>query len=187
MLILASSSPRRKELLTNAAIRFTVQAADVPEIHTPNETPEAFARRLAKEKAAAVWKNAPHGFVLAADTIVIDKGEILGKPKDATDATRMLRQLSGGTHEVLTGVCLMLPTGKQDVRHETTRVEMFTISEEEIAAYIASHEPMDKAGAYGIQGIASRWVRRLEGDFFNVMGLPVALVYRMLREHKALS
>lgn len=187
MLILASTSPRRSELLKNAGIEFTVKTSEVPEVHKSGESPEAFARRLAKEKAAAVWQNAPHGFVLAADTIVVDGDEILGKPKDPADATRMLRQLSGGTHEVLTGVCLMLPSGKQDVRHEVTRVEMVAISDAEIAAYIATGEPLDKAGAYGIQGIASRWVHRLEGDYFNVMGLPVALVYRMLREHSALK
>jgi septum formation protein len=186
MLILASTSPRRRELLKNAGIDFTVKTADVPEVAKPGEAPEALARRLAKEKALAIWQNSPHAFILAADTIVVDKAEVLGKPKDAADATRMLRQLSGKTHEVITGVCLTLPSGKHDIRHEVTRVEMVPISDAEIAAYIATGEPMDKAGAYGIQGIASRWVRRLEGDYFNVMGLPVALVYRMLREHKAL-
>ncbi len=186
MLILASTSPRRRELLKNAGIDFTVNAADIAEVAKPGEAPEALARRLAREKAAAVWQNAPHGFVLAADTIVITGDEVLGKPKDPADAARMLRKLSGEIHEVLTGVCLMLPSGKQDVRHEVTRVHMLTISPEDIDFYVAHGEPMDKAGAYAIQGIASRWVDRIEGDYCNVMGLPVALVYAMLREHKAI-
>lgn len=186
MLILASTSPRRRELLKNAGIDFIVSAAEIPEVAKPGEAPEVLARRLAREKAAAVWQNAPHGFVLAADTIVITGDEILGKPKDAADAARMLRKLSGDVHEVLTGVCLMLPSGQQDVRHEVTRVHMLTISPEDIESYVAHGEPMDKAGAYAIQGRASRWIGRIEGDYFNVMGLPIALVYSMLREHKAL-
>jgi len=186
MLILASTSPRRKELLKNAGIEFTVKAAEIPEVAKTGEAPEAFARRLAREKASAVWQNAPHGFVLAADTIVVTEDEVLGKPKDAADAARMLRKLSGQVHDVLTAVCLMLPSGKQDVRHEVTRVHMRELTDGEIAFYVAHGEPMDKAGAYAIQGIASRWVDRIEGDYFNVMGLPVALVYRMLREHQAL-
>ncbi len=186
MLILASTSPRRSELLKNAGIEFTVKAADIAEIAKPGEAPEVFARRLAREKASAVWQNAAHGFVLAADTIVITGDEVLGKPKDAADAVRMLRKLSGEVHEVLTGVCLMLPSGKQDVRHEVTRVHMLTISSADIDFYVAHGEPMDKAGAYAIQGMASRWIDRIEGDYFNVMGLPVALVYSMLREHQAL-
>jgi septum formation protein len=191
MLILASTSPRRRELLTHAGIEFTVQAANIPEDPRPGEAPEALARRLATEKAEAVWKDSPHAYVLGADTIVITsaeggKAEVLGKPKDPADAVRMLRKLSGQVHEVLTGVCLMLPSGRRDVRHETTRVHMQKITPAEVDFYVAHGEPMDKAGAYAIQGIASRWIDRIEGDYFNVMGLPVALVYRMLREHQAL-
>lgn len=186
MLILASTSPRRKELLRNAGIEFTVHSAEIPEVPKPGELPEAFARRLAREKAEAVWKDAGHAFVLAADTIVVTDDEVLGKPKDAADAARMLRKLSGATHQVLTAVCLMTPGGKKDVQHEVTRVHVRPISEADIAYYVAHGEPMDKAGAYAIQGIASRWIDRIEGDYFNVMGLPVALVYRMLREHGAL-
>lgn len=186
MLILASTSPRRRELLKNAGIDFTVKTADVLEVARSGESPEAFARRLAKEKALAVWQNAPHAFILAADTIVVTGDEVLGKPKDPADAARMLRKLSAQTHDVLTAVCLMLPSGKQDVRHEVTRVHMREINAEEIAFYVGHGEPMDKAGAYAIQGIASRWIDRIEGDYFNVMGLPVALVYRLLREHRAL-
>ncbi|HUS18211.1 MAG TPA: Maf family protein [Terriglobales bacterium] len=187
MLILASSSPRRKELLKNAGIEFTVKTADIPEFPQPHEAPEAFARRLAREKAAAIWKNSPQAFVLAADTIVVTPDEVLGKPADPSDAARMLRQLSGQTHEVLTAVCLKTPAGHEDVRHQVTRVHMGAIDEPEIAFYVAHGEPMDKAGAYAIQGIASRWIDRIEGDFFNVVGLPLALVYRMLRDHGAIQ
>jgi septum formation protein len=186
MLILASTSPRRSQLLRNAGLEFTVRTADVPEVLAPGESPEAFARRLAHEKAAAVWNGSPQEFILAADTIVVTDDEVLGKPKDPADAARMLRKLSAHTHEVLTAVCLMPPDGAPDVRHETTRVHMRELSGQEIDFYVAHGEPMDKAGAYAIQGIASRWIDRIEGDYFNVMGLPVALVYRMLREHPAL-
>jgi septum formation protein len=186
MLILASTSPRRKELLKNAGIEFTVNAVEISEVAKAGEIPEAMAKRLAREKAAAVWKNAPHGFVLGADTIVITGDEVLGKPKNPADAARMLRKLSGVSHEVMTGVCLMLPSGKQDVRHEVTRVHMLPITDADIEFYVAHGEPMDKAGAYAIQGIASRWIHRIEGDYFNVMGLPMALVYQMLREHQAI-
>jgi septum formation protein len=187
MLVLASTSPRRRELLKNAGIEFTVLTADAPEVARPGEAPAALAERLAREKAAAVKEDAPDAFVLAADTIVVTGDEVLGKPKDAMDAARMLRKLSAQSHEVITGVCLLTPAGKQDVRHEVTRVHVREISEDEVAFYVAHGEPMDKAGAYAIQGIASRWIDRIEGDYFNVMGLPVALVYRMLREHGALK
>lgn len=131
-------------------------------------------------------EDAPSAFVLGADTIVVTGDEILGKPKDSADAARMLRKLSAQSHEVITGVCLLTPAGKEDVRHEVTRVHVREITEDDISFYVAHGEPMDKAGAYAIQGIASRWIDRIEGDYFNVMGLPVALVYRMLREHKAI-
>lgn len=187
MLILASSSPRRRELLKNAGIDFMVKTSDIPEVQQPGESPEAFSKRLAREKAEAVRPQAANSFVLAADTIVIIGQEVLGKPKNAADATRMLSKLSGDTHEVMTAVCLLTPSGDQDVRHEVTRVHMCAFDEKEIAAYVAHGEPMDKAGAYAIQGMASRWVDGIDGDYFNVMGLPVALVYRMLREHGAIG
>ncbi|MCU1311347.1 MAG: maf protein [Candidatus Angelobacter sp.] len=183
MLILASSSPRRRELLRNAGIEFEVQAADVPEVHIPGETPLDFATRLAHAKAAAVAQQRPEAYVLGADTIVIVAGEILGKPADAADAARMLRLLSNKTHEVTTAVCVISPRStKKDpiIASETTLVHMSTLSDEDIAAYIATGEPMDKAGAYAIQGIASRWITRIEGDYSNVVGLPIALVYRMM-------
>lgn len=182
MLVLASASPRRQELLRNAGIEFDVQPANVPEVPRPGEEPRDYAERLAQEKARAVYLQRPGDVVLGADTVVIAKGQILEKPVDAEDAARMLRLLAGQEHLVTTGVCL-LGAAFEDVRSETTRVTMTTISETEIRSYIASGEPMDKAGAYAIQGMASRWIPRIEGDYSNVVGLPVALVQRMLREH----
>jgi septum formation protein len=185
MLVLASASPRRKELLRNAGFIFEVEPADIPEDAFPGETAKACAERLAREKAVAVARNRPHDVVLGADTVVVIGGEhdgqLLGKPSDATDAKRMLRLLSGGDHQVITGVCLVVG-GQAKVASETTLVTMSEIAGQDIADYIASGEPMDKAGAYAIQGIASRWIPRIEGDYSNVVGLPVALVFRMLRE-----
>jgi septum formation protein len=147
------------------------------------------AQRLAGEKASAVSRSCPQDCVLGADTIVVVDEQILGKPHDAADAARMLRLLSGRTHEVITGVCLAgpAPDGRRQVTaSETTRVTMGEISDEEIGEYVATGEPMDKAGAYAIQGMASRWIPRIEVDYSNVVGLPVALVYRMLRERQEL-
>jgi septum formation protein len=193
MLVLASASPRRQELLRNAGIPFVVQPTEIPEVPEEGEEPRAFAERMAREKALAVFRQRQDDFVLGADTIVIVGREILGKPRDAADAARMLRLLSGRKHQVTTGVCLISPqprtenrkleTGFEDIRSETTLVTMDALTDEEIRSYIATTEPMDKAGAYAIQGRASRWVSRIEGDYFNVVGLPVSLVFRMLREH----
>lgn len=197
MLVLASASPRRQELLRNAGIPFVVQPSDVPEDALPGESPEACAQRLAREKALAIFQSRPDEHVLGADTIVVIDGQMLNKPEDSADATRMLHLLSGNMHRVITGVCLVggkksVP-GSQfpvpsfvDVRIETTQVSMSEISEREINDYISTGEPMDKAGAYAIQGIASRWITRIEGDYCNVVGLPVTLVCRMLKEHQVL-
>jgi septum formation protein len=182
MIILASSSPRRRELLANAGILFRVQTGYVPEVHKPGESPVAFASRLAREKAEAVARKEPGNYVLGADTIVIIDGEILSKPNDAADATRMLRQLSGRDHDVTTAICVVDPHGKPHVAAETTRVFFQDLSDQEIGDYIASGEPMDKAGAYGIQGLASKWIHRVEGDYFTVMGLPVARVWETLKQ-----
>lgn len=181
MLILASSSPRRREILTNAGIAFTVAAANVPEEPGPDESPMGCAQRLAREKARAIRQQRPSDLVLGADTIVVVGGEILGKPTDKEDAERMLRLLSGRTHEVTTGVCVAGP-GFEDTSAETTIVRVDPIAEEDIRFYVSTGAPMDKAGGYGIQGIASRWISRIEGDYFNVVGLPISLVCRMLRE-----
>jgi septum formation protein len=188
--VLASASPRRQELLKNAGIDFVVRASDIPEIPIPGESPRVFAERMAREKARAVRAFAfaddrrpktDGRVILAADTVVAVNAEILGKPENAADAARMLRLLSNKTHEVITAVCL-LGQSFEDVRSETTAVHFTATSDAEIAEYVASGEPMDKAGAYAIQGPASRWISKIEGDYYNVVGLPVDLVWRMLRE-----
>ncbi|HTD23025.1 MAG TPA: Maf family protein [Terriglobales bacterium] len=182
-LVLASASPRRSELLRNAGIAFTVQPAHVDERMLAGEAPEEYARRLAREKAQAVSQQRPGETVLGADTIVVVDSEVLEKPRDQADAARMLRLLSGRSHRVITGVCVIKAVSSiEDVRAATTEVWMRDLSEEEIQEYVASGEPMDKAGAYAIQGIASRWIWKIVGCYFNVVGLPVPLVYRMLQE-----
>jgi septum formation protein len=215
MIVLASASPRRQELLRIAGIPFTVQAADINETPLAGESPRDCAERLAREKALAVFQSRPQQCVLGADTIVVVGDTILGKPADAEDAARMLRLLAGRTHAVITGVCLVGPvsggqwseaskseiarvagridrkptTGHQPLAtalertaSESTLVTFCELSDDEIRDYIATGEPMDKAGAYAIQGVASRWIPRIDGSYSNVVGLPVAMVYAMLRE-----
>ena len=212
MIVLASASPRRQELLRNAGIPFAVEPANIDETPRAGEAPRECAERLAREKALAVWRTRPQDWVLGADTIVVVDDAILGKPVDPADAVRMLRLLSGRVHRVITGVCVVeavasrqlpvagqaTPQAAQSRRNsceisrtengelrtasETTLVTMNELSDEEIRDYVATGEPMDKAGAYAIQGVASRWIPRIEGDYSNVVGLPVALVNRMLRE-----
>ena len=187
MLVLASSSPRRKELLTQAGFTFRAHASSIPEAHREGEDPIAFATRLAREKAEAVFtefavqnsENDPP-LVLGADTVVVSPvKEILGKPKDANDAARMLRLLAGATHSVITGVAVVSP-GNVESAAEVTHVTMLTLSESEIADYIATDEPIDKAGAYAIQGRAARWIPRVHGCYFNVVGLPLSLASSMI-------
>src|SRR5579863_8571731 len=198
MLVLASASPRRRELLAQAGFVFEVRPAHIPEDPREGEDPIAYVVRLAREKAEAVFRgstaegrgSSDEGqgpriegrdaiVVLGADTTVTIDGEILGKPADAEDAARMLRRLSGRTHRVITGVAVATERGTE-VAAEATGVRFLTLSDEEIAAYVATGEPMDKAGAYAIQGRAGRWVPRVEGCYFNVVGLPLALVSAML-------
>lgn len=177
-LILASASPRRSELLRAAGIEFTVRVADIDESVLPGEAPADYVLRLARQKAQAVAQ--PGEIVLGADTTVVVNSEIAGKPVDAEDARRMLRLLSDQWHEVLTGVSLVCD---RQVLSEiaVTRVKFAALTDTEIDWYIATGEPMDKAGAYGIQGYASRFVESIEGNYSNVVGLPVRMVYRMLR------
>jgi septum formation protein len=214
MLVLASASPRRRELLTQAGFTFHVHPAHIPEDPRPNEDPIAYVVRLAREKAEAVFDQltsegapgsgsprtglGPGGgdpshlgtgegekldpqsiTVLGADTTVTIDNQILGKPENATDAARILRLLSGRTHRVITGVAIVTAT-RTEVAAEVTGVTFLTLSEKEIETYIATGEPMDKAGAYAIQGRAARWIPRITGDYSNVVGLPIALVTTLL-------
>ena len=179
-LVLASQSPRRRELLANAGFDFAVRVRPVEEVRAPGEEPASYARRLARAKAEAVWQGADE-IVLGADTIVVLGGRVLEKPGDAAEAGAMLRSLAGGDHMVITGICLRHQRGAV-VDHASTLVRFVAMTDAEIGAYVASGEPMDKAGAYGIQGLASKFVERIEGCYFNVMGLPVSLVYRHLRQ-----
>jgi septum formation protein len=182
-LILASASPRRADLLREAGIDVEIQPADVDEDVIPHELPEAYVRRVAEAKGRAISSRAPGRFVLAADTAVVVDREILGKPSRPEDAARMLRLLSGRAHRVISGVCLLrdcLPAVETVV--EVSMVEFAALSPAEIEWYVASGESMDKAGGYGIQGLASRFVTRIEGSYSNVVGVPVAVVYRMCTE-----
>lgn len=162
-----------------------MRPSDIPEVPLVGEAPRTFGERMAREKAHAA-RRATCDPILAADTVVAVGAEILGKPENAEDAKRMLRLLSDKTHEVITAVCL-LAEGFEEVRSESTTVHFNAMTEAEIADYVASGEPMDKAGAYAIQGRASRWISKIEGDYYNVVGLPVDLVWRMLREHGLLA
>jgi len=182
-LILASASPRRRELLRNAGFEFDIQAGHVVEEIQPGERPEEFARRAARDKAMQVAVSSPPGsIVLGADTVVVIDEETLGKPSNREDATRFLRLLSGRTHQVHTGICLVrAPAEIVAVEHETTQVTFRELDEEEIRCYVESGEPLDKAGAYAIQGLASKFVTRISGCYSNVVGLPVALVYEILK------
>jgi septum formation protein len=176
MLILASQSPRRREILERAGIDFEVRVAGIPEEIQPGESPHDYVARLAREKASAVEGE----LVLGADTVVVLDGQILEKPSDTDDAIRMLRSLSGRVHSVVTGVCLRCRTNVFSEVCVTT-VRFLPMSDTEIEEYVASGEPMDKAGAYAIQGLASKFIDRIEGDYTNVVGLPAYLVYRMLK------
>jgi nucleoside triphosphate pyrophosphatase len=183
-LILASNSPRRRELLQNAGFEFDVRPGGIEEIRLPGEPPEEFARRLARDKALDVAaRSSPSSLVLGADTVVAINGEILEKPVDAADAARMLHTLSGRTHRVITGVCIVrAPATVLAWTHETTSVAFRNLTDDEIEDYIASGEPFDKAGGYAIQGLASRFVPRIEGCYFNVVGLPIPRVYEILKD-----
>jgi septum formation protein len=181
--LLASASPRRAELLRAAGLSFEVRVAAVDEAVLPGESPEVYVRRVAEAKAGAVARLDPTTPVIGADTAVVVDGQILGKPGDHDDAARMLRLLSGRSHQVLTGVCLVAARGGVEItRLAQTTVEFAPLSPDELDWYVASGEPLDKAGAYAIQGLASRFIERIDGSYSNVVGLPVALLYRMCAE-----
>ena len=181
-IILASGSPRRRELLDMLGLKYNIQPAKGEEKADPSLPPDKLVRALAEAKALEVAaQNPSDDLVIAADTIVWHDGCVLGKPRDEADAFRMLRSLSGKTHEVYTGVTTV-QSGKVDTQVECTRVRFRELSDEEIRAYIATKEPMDKAGAYGAQGYASLFVEKLEGDFFNVMGLPLCALGNLLKQ-----
>lgn len=186
-LILASASPRRAEILRNAGVQFEICASDLDESRLPNEAPGDYVRRLALAKAlSAAAKYRDRGdqtLFLGTDTVVVVDEDILGKPASQDDARSMLRRLSGRIHEVHTGLALLRCSGaEQRVVEEITRVHFASLTEREIEDYIATGEPFDKAGAYAIQGIGGRYVTRIEGCYFNVMGLPLARLWSLLRE-----
>ena len=183
-LILASDSPRRSELLRNAGFDFEVSPSGIDEGEpAPGEIPEEYACRLARDKALRVAAAFPsESLVLGADTVVTINGGILGKPTGPHDATRMLRLLSGRTHKVITAICLVRPPALIAVlNHESTFVTFNELSEDDIRAYIDSKEPFGKAGAYAIQGLAGKFVRRVSGCYFNVVGLPISLLAEVLK------
>ena len=194
MLVLASASPRRRDLLAQAGYSFEIIPAEISEDLRPNETPIGYVLRLAREKAEAVaaspvfktFAQTEPPLILGADTTVVaPNGEILAKPEDDKDAARMLRLLSGATHKVITGVALLAPTPADpitEVAAEVTYVTMLTPTDDELAAYIATGEPLDKAGAYAIQGHAARWIPAIAGDYSNVVGLPIPRILQALSQ-----
>jgi len=179
--ILASQSPRRRELLTLVGITHEVRPADIDETYLAGEKPAPHAERLARGKCAVIAEREPDALVIGSDTIVVVDGEVLGKPKDEGDAAHMLRRLSGRSHIVVTAVAVAW-RGQIRSAVEEVNVTFHSLSDDDIAAYIATREPMDKAGAYGIQGFGATIVERVDGDYFAVMGLPLQLVIRVLRE-----
>ncbi len=182
-IILASSSPRRRELLRQIGLTFSTDPADIDEGRLPGESPEESAVRIARDKARVTASRKAEGIVIGADTIVVLDDAVLGKPKDARDAERMLSMLSGRVHQVITGVAVIeAQSGRNAVRASITRVWFRKLSPQEIASYVAGGEPLDKAGAYGIQGKGALLVSKIEGCYSNVVGLPLALLAEMLTE-----
>ena len=179
--ILASQSPRRRELLTLVGIAHEVRPADIDETYLTGEKPAPHAERLARGKCAVIAEREPDALVIGSDTIVVVDGDVLGKPADEGDAAHMLRRLSGRTHIVVTAVAVAWRGETRSAVEEVT-VTFHSLSDDDIAAYIATREPMDKAGAYGIQGFGATIVERVDGDYFAVMGLPLQLLVRVLRE-----
>ncbi len=182
-LILASASPRRIELLGSLGLIFDIVPSSADEYVDGRPDPGLLVETLAKRKAQAVSAGRPFDVVLGADTVVVLEGEVLGKPKDQEDAKSMLRKLQGREHEVFTGVCVINAAGGfESSAHEETKVRFLPMSEEEIAGYVDTKEPLDKAGAYAIQGLGSLYIEGITGDYFNVVGLPLRLTARLLKE-----
>ena len=180
-IVLASQSPRRAELIARLGLQFDVQPADIDESYRSGETPPAHAERLAREKAEAIARTHPHALVVGSDTIVVTDGDVLGKPKHREQAVEMLMRLSGRDHEVCTGVAVAMD-GRVESGLERVRVRFRALDRRACEEYVATGEPMDKAGAYGIQGYGATIVARVDGDYFAVMGLPVQRLIRVLRE-----
>ena len=186
-LVLASGSPRRSEILKAVGWKFEKLVADVDETEFENENPPDYVVRLAREKALAVADKIESGTILGADTTVVVSNEIIGKPEDLNDAAEMLKKLSGRWHEVLTGIALVKKeAGEIEILAdlERTKVKFFELSEAEINYLVENGEPLDKAGAYAVQGVAALFIERIEGDYWNVVGLPVQLVYRMAKNFR---
>ena len=181
-IILASQSPRRAELIARLELSFDVLPADIDESYLPHESPPDHAERLAREKAQVVARTHPHALVVGSDTIVVVDGDVLGKPRDRAHAVEMLRRLSGREHEVCTGVAVA-HRGRVESGLERVRVRFRALDERACEEYVATGEPMDKAGAYGIQGFGSAIVEGIEGDYFAVMGLPVVRMLRLFERH----
>jgi septum formation protein len=186
-LVLASASPRRAEILQAVGWQFERRTAEIDESPQKGETPESYVERLARTKAKAVARQLENRLILGADTTVVLEDEIIGKPKNTDDARQMLHKLSGKWHEVLTGVALFKKTNNEMIyrdAHERTRVKFAELSEQEIEFLIETGEPLDKAGAYAVQAQAALFIERIEGDYWNVVGLPVSKVYRMWIENR---
>jgi septum formation protein len=182
-IVLASASPRRAEILKTLNWPFEIMPPDIDETRQPNEDAVTYVQRLARAKAEAVAERVASSLIVAADTTVVIGEQILEKPGDQNDARRMLRQLSGQWHQVITGVALIdSGTSASRVAHEVTKVKFAAMSQDEIDWYVSSGEPMDKAGAYAIQGLGARFIEGIRGDFFNVMGLPLRLLYELVQE-----
>lgn len=181
-LLLASASPRRREILENLGFEFEVLPSNVDESEVPWSDPVESAKLLAEIKAIDAQKTRPRKTIIAADTIVLCEGQVMGKPSSSEDAAEMLGTLSGRMHEVVTGIALITPPNLRIIEAESTKVFFRKLSPEEISRYISTREPFDKAGAYAIQGFASAFIDRIEGDYFNVVGLPVARLFSMFRK-----
>jgi septum formation protein len=185
-LILASGSPRRSEILTSVGWEFTKDVPDIDESELPNEEPDVYVQRLAREKAEAVAKKYDEAIILGADTTVVINNQMIGKPTDLDDARRMIKMLSGNWHEVLTGVAIVKISNSKfqipnsSVGIQKTRVKFAEMTDEEIEFLVQFGEPLDKAGAYAVQAQAALFIEKIEGDYWNVVGLPISLVYKLL-------